>query len=214
MERGRTVWTMGYVCSLAPSPPFTDGETEATQGKTNCQGHCGTGSLTQAQPLQPSSVRVVPRGQEGADRAPGQCTSCVPPTDSPGPPGWSSGMRPGETLYPPEHLALGTRHLPEPGLPWTRALGPPASVGRSRGLCAPHPAAGCPHPLPSAQPGEPGSPRQQGHPLPATGSSVRDTVNRRELPGGQSRSRGQSPWVSLSLPWSVPVTGFPPRSPE
>lgn len=83
MESGRTVWTMEYVCSLSPSPLFTDGETEATQGKIKGQGHCGTGSLTQARPLRPSSVRVEPRGQEGADRAPGQCTSCVPPTDSP-----------------------------------------------------------------------------------------------------------------------------------
>lgn len=36
-----------------------------------------------------------------------------------------------------------------------------------------------------------------GAPPPAAGSSVHNTVNRRELPGGQSRSSGQSPWVSL-----------------
>lgn len=106
-------------------------------------------------------------------------------------------MRPGETLYPLEHLALGTRHLPEPGLPWTQALGPSASTGRSRGLCTPHPAARRPHPLPSARPRGARLTLAAGAPPPAAGSSVHNTVNRRELPGGQSRSSGQSPWVSL-----------------
>lgn len=223
MESGRTVWAMEYVCTLSPSPPFTDGETETIQGKMNGQGRCGSGSLNQiGVSATPPPCGSCLRVQGGGDRAPGQGTSLSPQ------PTLLRGLRP-----PPSAPQAGARAI-DLGKPCTHRNVRPWALSRGRGAS---PSRASLRPGPQGPPASrttglrgqespsvhPSSSRlahslfpplgsaggdhltlAAGSPAPAEISSVRDKLSHRKLPGGQSS------WVrpANSLPWSIPVTGF------